>query len=124
MAPPGMKKKKPALVIKVGVGKPKDGEMPPPMPKSADDGEGEDPSEEDGAGGKVSREKALVIDENHRCDNCQNYDATSGDCSKVEGYFDPGSACLRYFEPMEGSGDEEAGESPDDEAAEGEANAQ
>jgi hypothetical protein len=118
-----MKKKKPGLVIAVGVGKPKNGEMPPPMPKSADDGEGEDPSEEAG-GKKHSREEAHFVPASRHCKDCENYEATSGDCKEVEGVFDAEDSCLTYFEPMEGSGDEEAGESPDDEAAEGEANAQ
>ena len=110
MAPPGMKKK-PGLVIAVGVGKPKGGPMKPP---GMDDDEMPDsPTDEKSDGSKVPREKALVIEEDHRCSNCEHYDATSGECAKVEGYFDPGAACLRYFEPM---GDEDSDEPDADDA--------
>ncbi len=99
MAPPGMKekKKKPAVAIAVGVGKP--GGMAPPGMEDDDEGidhpEAHDQSAE--SGGKVTREKALFIPADHHCKDCVNYDASSGDCSKVEGVFDAEDSCLRYF---------------------------
>ena len=113
MQPPGMKKK-PGLMIAVGVGKPKGGPMRPP---GMDDDEGIDHVEEhdtdDESGGKVSREKALVVPEDHHCSECLNYDATSGECSKVEGIFEAQDACLRYFKHAQPE-DEESEPDEDD----------
>lgn len=89
--------------------------MAPPKPPEADM---KDPNEE---GGKVSREKALFVEETHHCKDCSNYSSEDGSCSKVEGQMDPEDACLRHFKAGgEGSADEEAGESPEMEATENE----
>ncbi len=63
--------------------------MPPPgaMDKPAGDG-------------KVSPEEAGVIRADQRCIDCKNYDPTSGDCGKVQGSFDPGDACMQYFDAI------------------------
>jgi hypothetical protein len=108
-------KKKPGIMIAVGVGKPKGDGMPPPG--MHDEEPPKPPAEEGGGGQKHSREDALVVNEDQRCANCQNYDATSGECSEVEGYFDPGASCLRYFEPA-GAADDEPETPGESEAAE------
>lgn len=97
--PPGMKSK--AKMGGMSDGKPKPPGMAPEMPDM-------DEKPDDG-GGKASRADALVIPETHRCDSCANYDTTSGECAKVEGYFEPGAACLRFFEAS-GEGEEEHAE--------------
>jgi hypothetical protein len=119
MPPPGMKKK-PAVTIAVGIGKPKG--MPPPG-SLKDEPPAPDEVPAEGGEKKVSAEDALVVRADKHCDSCANYDAASGDCAKVDGYFDPSDACLRYYEPVsddEGAEDpaEEAGETPAEEAAE------
>jgi hypothetical protein len=76
-------------------------------------------------GAKATREKALVIPDDHHCKDCANWTPESGDCSKVEGNFTPDSACLRYFahlnEEDEKGGDdegpEELSELPEEEPA-------
>ena len=94
--PPPRAGKKPVVGVMIGIGKgPK---MPPPSggpPEGIDHAEAHDQSPD--SGGKATREKALVIAEDHRCNDCANWDASSGDCEKVEGVFTPGMACLRYF---------------------------
>ncbi len=87
--------------------------MPPPQAPGAGE-----PEPDDNAGAKVSREKALVVEAAHHCGQCENYQAESGECSKVEGSFDPDDACLRYFTPMsdhqEPEDEEPTGEQPGD----------
>lgn len=85
----------PGLTVVIGAhpkgDMPKDGRMPPPgMPKSGAMGEG----------GKASPEEAGVIRSDQKCIDCANYDATSGDCAKVSGSFDPGDSCMEYFEAI------------------------
>ncbi len=87
---------------------PKPAKMAPPQAPGADEpppvGEGET---------KASREKALVVLAAHHCGQCENYQAESGECSKVEGSFDPDDACLRYFTPIsEGEQEEPESQEP------------
>lgn len=112
MPPPGSKKKMPMPdMAPKGMRPPGSKEMPPE----------EKPEEE---GGKHTAEEAHPVRADQHCKDCANYQAESGDCSKVDGYWDPEDACVRFFEA--GSGDdedaedpaEEAGESPEEEAAE------
>lgn len=113
MPPPGSKKKAMPMAAE-----PK-GMPPPGSPK-------EMPPEEkpEEAGGKHTAEEAHPVRADQHCKDCANYQGESGDCSKVDGYWDPEDACVRFFEA--GSGDDEAaedpmeevGESPEEEAAE------
>jgi hypothetical protein len=103
MPPPG---KKPALTVAIGVGKPPDGGGPdaPPdsgMPKAPGSDGGEKGE------GKAPPERAIVIRADQQCKDCENYTPESGECSEVEGFFDPSDACWCYFEPL-------SGESPGD----------
>lgn len=50
--------------------------------------------------GKASPEEAGVIRSDQKCIDCANYDATSGDCAKVSGSFDPSDSCMQYFEAI------------------------
>lgn len=68
------------------------GRMPPPGTDMNAPKKGED--------GKVSPDDAGVIRADQRCIDCRNYDATSGDCSKVSGSFDPTDACSDYFDAI------------------------
>lgn len=111
MPPPGMKKRPmPAD------DKPK-GMAPPGSPK-------EMPEEEPESSGKHTAEEAHAVREDQHCKDCRHYQADSGDCDTVAGYWSPDDACIRFFEA--GGGDdeeaedpmEEAGESPEEEAAE------
>ncbi len=92
MAPPGMKGKKPGIMIAVGVDKPKGMKAPgledkAPMKPDAED-----------EGGKASVAEAHKVGADQHCKDCANYQAESGECSKVDGYWDPEDACVRYFE--------------------------
>jgi hypothetical protein len=112
MPPPETdKKKKPAIAIAVGIGKPK---MPPPG--MAEDDEPDDAPDSSTAGPAGSpatpptggpddstpdpakMEKAGVIRANHHCQQCENWDPGTGDCSILGPGFAPDDACLRYFE--------------------------
>lgn len=65
-------------------------------------------------GGKASREEAGVVPPDQHCIDCQNYDPQTGDCSKVEGSFEPDAACLKYFTPVADEDNEQAeGEPPE-----------
>ena len=115
MAPPGVKKK-PGLVIAVGM---KPGGMKPPgMGKDAPDDTPPDDSQE---GKKHSVAEAHKVGAEEHCANCQHYQADSGECEEVEGYWDPQDACVKYFEAANGAEDEEEGgegDNPAEEAAE------
>lgn len=50
--------------------------------------------------GKASPEDAQVIRADMHCLDCHNYDPTSGECSKVEGSFDPQDGCVKFFEAI------------------------
>lgn len=69
--------------------------------------------------GKASPEEAGVIRSGEHCIDCQHYDASTGECEKVEGTFDPSDGCVKYFEPLSG-GDKEPDASDPNEAEEGE----
>ena len=120
--PPPTLKKKPAVQIAIGIPKPgakDDGPMPPPgMPDEPDD-PAAPPDDAGGAGAKHSTEEAHVVREGHNCSDCLNWDATSGECAKVEGTFEGSDLCIRYFEPG-GSGaepdDDDQGGPPDQDA--------
>ncbi len=124
MAPPGMKKKKPALVVDVAVGKDK-GPMKPPgmasdepeMPETPDMGSG---------GKKHSVEEAHKVAENEHCSDCVHYQAESGECETVDGYWDPDDACVRFFEAGGASEEPDAddgGGAPDNDADDQDMNA-
>lgn len=123
MPPPDKSSKRPGLVVAVGMTKPKSGpsgqsgpsggRMPPP---GIDHPEPHDRDET--SGGKATAEKALVVREDHHCDSCMNWIPDSGECQKVEGFFSPQDACLRYFrhaneedEQAEPDADEQGGSS-------------
>jgi hypothetical protein len=128
MPPPG---KKPDLVVAIGVGKKKpgsdgqDGPMgvdadPDPdktdddLPSAGDGGgpgagsAGADETDPDNDGdddsGKMDPAKALVSHADENCGNCNNYDPSTGDCSKVSGTFAPTDRCWSAYSAM-GSGD-------------------
>ena len=106
MAPPGIKSSKPTMATQSA------GPKPPGIPED----EGLDHVEEhdeDKEGGKATREKALYIPEDHHCGQCVNYEVTSGECSKVEGYFEPEAACLRYFKHVDESDEEKEPDADD-----------
>jgi hypothetical protein len=121
-------KKKPALAIAIGIGKPK-GAMPPPTMPGGDDDD-EDEGMEDGvapmsaapAAGvpkgddadddtpdPAKMEKAGVIRADHHCQNCENWEADTGNCTVLGPGFAPDDACLRYFEEMGEDSAEDAG---------------
>lgn len=80
-------------------------DQPSPMPsKMRPPGAPEPESKPAGEGQKVSPEDAGVVRNNEHCIDCSNYSPESGDCSKVEGYFDAQDSCVNYFDPI---GDEE-----------------
>lgn len=97
MPPPG--EKKPAAVIAIGIG-PKKGEGPdtPAADRTA------------GPGKKASVADAHVVRSDQHCQNCTNYTPESGECSKVEGPFDPDDSCIRYFTPIGGHSEPDADE--------------
>ena len=97
MPPPGAK---PSLVIAVGAKPPGGGKEPAPKPPAA----GPD-APEDEASEKMPPEKAMVIRDDQRCSNCENYHAEDGSCEEVDGQFSPTDACYVFYEPM---GDESA----------------
>jgi hypothetical protein len=94
MPPPGTGK--PSLTVAVAVPKPGAGRMPPP---------GTSKSNGAAPGAKASPEEALVVREGHQCSDCANWQ-DGGSCTKVDGQFAPGDACLRYFKAM-GMADDE-----------------
>lgn len=96
------KKKKPELVVAIGVGGPKAGRKPAP---GMDETEAPKAPEAMGAGsevgagaGKASPEEALAVREDHHCKDCSNWLPQTGECSVVDGIWAPEDACLRYFE--------------------------
>lgn len=91
MSPPGM-----AVVISA---KPPDGPGKRMQPPGMD--------EKPMGDGKASPEEAMVYRADRKCIDCDNYDATSGDCSEVSGSFDPQDGCLKYFEPIGDEPDED-----------------
>lgn len=122
MPPPSFgskKKKKPGIIVEVGTAKVKPPRFGDEDPDEEDETDTEDPDEskelgEDElpyagldhveehdetpmSGGKASREKALFIPASHHCGECVNYSPESGECSKVDGMFQPEDACLRMF---------------------------
>jgi hypothetical protein len=103
MPPPGGKK--PGLTVAIGVGPSKSG---PPGDDKPDTPDESTPKPEDG--GKVSPEQAVVLRAGEECHMCQNYAPESGECSKVEGYFDPEDRCIKYFTPIPGAKDDEESE--------------
>ena len=105
MDPPSGKPKT-AIAISVRPGK----MGPPGMEDDAPAPDGE-PS-----GGKASVAEAHKVGAEQHCSDCKNYQAESGDCTKVEGYWDPDDACVRYFTPM--GGEDESAEDPAEEAGE------
>jgi len=105
MPPPGASSgKKPGLTVAIGVG-PK---MPPPgasqMAQAAADGDPDDSMPASGAG-KISADKAISVKANEHCKDCQNYAPESGECQKVDGYWEPEDACVREFKPIAGNQD-------------------
>lgn len=99
---------------------PRPGGMKPPRPPSKG-GEGPkisppkpptDDSQPD-TGGKVSREDCVFIPAGKHCGSCQKYSAETGECSKVEGVFDPEDACVRYFTAIGEDMDNDSGAEPD-----------
>ena len=116
MPPPGPSNKKPGLVIAVGVPKGASGKgnrMPPPGLDHVEEHDTAAPGAA-GEGAKATREKALVIPDDHHCKDCANWTPETGECAKVEGNFSPDAACLRYFGHLNAE-DEQNG---DDEGAE------
>lgn len=65
--------------------------------------------------GKVSPEDAEVVRSDAHCIDCTNYDPTSGECSKVQGSFDPQDACAEYFSAINSDepDDDNMGGAPD-----------
>lgn len=131
--PPGKKK---GLMIAIGIGKPK---MPPPtMPgdDSGDDGDSADaamaaaapasagagkgagsaPDSDTDTPDPSKMEKAGVIRANHHCQNCENWEPDTGNCSVLGPGFAPDDACLRYFEEL-GEDEGEGGDSDNDQGA-------
>jgi hypothetical protein len=105
MPPPGSDG--PGLAIMIGVPK---GDKGSPGGKMAAPG-----SDAPQMGGKASLEEAHVIPADKHCIDCENYDPSTGDCSKVVGTHDPDDACYDFFEPV---ADNEGNEQPDaDDAA-------
>lgn len=107
------KKKKPELVVAIGMGPKTEGRKPPPGMDEAATGDPGDSTEEPktpmgidagaGAGaalgnGKASPEEALAVREDHHCKDCSNWMPQTGECSAVDGIWAPEDACLRYFE--------------------------
>ena len=128
MPPPGP----PKTVIAIGIGpkKPGDGpqgdERPSGMPKGEDmppepltppsAGAAGAPGDEEDEG-KASPEKAIVIRADNHCKDCKNYDTMTGDCSEVEGVFQPEDGCWSFFSGMHDEPDaDEAGGAPDADA--------
>jgi hypothetical protein len=81
------------------------GKMPPP-------GSPEPGAKPEGAKA-TSEEVGAVLSDKH-CVDCANWNPDSGECSKVEGVWDPESGCAKFFEPEH----DESAETPVDEAAE------
>lgn len=110
MPPPGLPKKK-GLVIAVGIGKPK---MPAPkMP--GEDMDTPSASTEPGGANEPDpskMEKAGVIRADHHCQQCENWEPDTGNCTVLGPGFAPDDACLRYFEEMDDE-DEDSPEDPD-----------
>lgn len=106
MAPPGMETAAPK----------------PPAARMAPPGQMEQPT-----GAKAAPEEAMVIRADAHCIDCRNYDPTSGECSKVDGSFDPQDACAEFFDAIgsdEPDGDDMGGaadQDSDDSGMEGQA---
>lgn len=86
----------PGLTVMIGA-HPK-GDMPKPGGKMPPPGMKADPM----GSGKASPEEAEVIRADEHCIDCKNYDPTSGDCTEVEGSFDPQDGCAEYFDKIGG----------------------
>lgn len=124
IGPPPGAEKKPAAVIAIGIGKkpgaspddlnePEDDSSAPEMPpkEGMDDALTPPAGAGDDAGGKESPEEAIVLRAGEKtCQTCTNWTPESGECSKVEGVFDPEDRCLRYYEAEGGEAGEEAAE--------------
>ena len=109
MPPPGAPKKKPGLMIAIGVGPAKKPGMPPPsLPDSkqaAEDGHaskggGDTPADPE------TLERAGIVRADKHCQNCENWDPSTGNCSVLGPGFAPDDACLRYFEAMDDQEDD------------------
>jgi len=103
MPPPGAK---PSLVIAVGAKPPGGGKEPAPKPPAAAPPD----APEDEASEKMPPEKAMVIRDDQRCSNCENYHAEDGSCEEVEGQFSPTDACFVFYSPMDADEDDAGAE--------------
>ena len=122
MSPPGPSNKKPGLMIAIGVprggpGKSGSGRMPPPGLDHVEQHDTAPPGAGD-EGAKATREKALVIPDDHHCKDCANWTPESGDCAKVEGSFEPDAACIRYFQHLDEADEQNGDDDGTEEAAE------
>lgn len=52
--------------------------------------------------GKASRDEAGFIPAGQQCGDCSNYQKETGDCSKVDGQFQAGDSCSKYFSHAKG----------------------
>jgi hypothetical protein len=139
MEPPAPPDKKKGLMIAIGIGKPKMPPPKPPADEDDDDtpdttasgngggddaapaappdatpapaGGGADTDDNSDAADPRKMEKAGIIRADHHCQNCENWEADTGNCTILGPGFAPDDACLRYFE--EASGDEDQNSAPD-----------